>query len=90
MAWTYKTMPLNNGEPRGYCNGVAFNDKYIFLAYGSYGVVVIDKATTTDGNVNIVARLKGTKNKSANYVYVDDNYVYVAYGKERMRVYKFK
>lgn len=90
LAWTYKTPLLNNGQPRGYCNGVAFNDKYIFLAYGSYGVVVIDKATTTADNVNIVARLKGTNNKSANYIAVDDNYIYVAYGKERMRVYKFK
>lgn len=83
--YRFKTPLLNNGQPRGYCNGVAFNDKYIFLAYGSYGVVAIDKATK-----QVVDRVKGNDNKSANYVYVDGDYVYVAYGKECLRVYTFK
>ena len=62
------------------CNGCDVDDKYVYLAYGSYGLVVLDKNTH-----EVVAHRVASK--SANYVKVKDNYIYVAYGRDRLQVY---
>lgn len=62
------------------CNGCDVDDKYVYLAYGSYGLVVLDK-----NNHEVIAHRVASK--SANYVKVRDNYIYVAYGRDRLQVY---
>lgn len=62
------------------CNGCDVDDKYVYLAYGSYGLVVLDKNTH-----EVVAHRVASK--SANYIKVRDNYIYVAYGRDRLQVY---
>lgn len=85
--WHYQ-MPsatISQGDKKGtykaYANGCYVGNKYVYIAYGSYGIVVLDKATH-----KVVAQRK--VNKSANYVVEHDGYIYVAYGKSRMQVFK--
>lgn len=69
-------------------NGVAVDDKYIYVANGSY-ITVLDKATHT----KVVERKGNTKNVSANFVEVNEidgvRYIFVAFGQEGIKVYKF-
>lgn len=69
-------------------NGVAVDDSYIYVANGSY-ITVLDKATK-----EIVVERKGnTKKVSANFVevkeYDGETYVFVAFGQDGIKVYKF-
>ncbi len=66
---------------KAYANGLFVDDNYVYIAYGSYGLVVLDKNT-----LKVVAH-KVVK-KSANYVTVSNGYIYVAYGKSRLQVFK--
>lgn len=68
---------------QGYINGVAVDSKYVYVAAGSYGLVVLDKK----GN-EVAHRYIGKMNNSANYVAVKDGLIYVAYGKGRVQVFK--
>lgn len=68
---------------QGYINGVTVDDNYVYVAAGSYGLVVLDK----NGN-EITHRYIGKQNNSANYVAVKDGLIYVAYGKGRVQVFK--
>ena len=66
-------------------NGCFIGGKYIYVAYGSAGLKVLDM------NGNLVAeRYKKIKkgNYSANYVTVYNGYIYVAHGRDRLQVYK--
>lgn len=73
------------GTVRGYCNGVTVKGDYIYLAYGSLGVIVLPKNDPTPGKEVAVYNA----GKSANYVTVTDNgYIYVAYGQNRLKVLK--
>lgn len=76
---------------RGYCNGVAVDRSHIFLAYGSLGVIVLNKSDLTSGATNIpeVARYCAG-NGSANFVAVSGNLVYVAYGKNNLQILKLE
>ena len=69
------------GSCNGSCNGCAFDERYIYLAYGNLGLIVLDKATGKE-----VARRACTK--SANYVCLDNGYIYVAYGQDRLQVFR--
>lgn len=69
------------GNYKALANGLFVDDNYVYIAYGSYGLVVIDK------NTQEVVAHKAVK-KSANYVTVSDGYIYVAYGKSRLQVFK--
>ncbi|MQN59354.1 hypothetical protein [Segatella copri] len=70
------------GKVKGCANGVAVDGEYVYIACGSYGVVVLDKAG------NEVCHRKAASGKSANYVAVDNNgNIYVAYGQSRIQVY---
>lgn len=71
------------GQTEGNANGVAVDGKYVYIACGSYGVVVLDKTTGKE-----VCHRKASNGKSANYVAVDNGNIYVAYGQSRIQVYK--
>lgn len=71
------------GEVKGCANGIAVDGSYVYLACGSYGLVVLDKSTGKE-----ICHRKAPKEKSANYVAVDGENIYVAYGKSRIQVFK--
>lgn len=75
-AWNEK-----KGIYKALCNGCFVDDNYVYLAYGSYGIVVLDKNT-----LEVVAHRATLK--SANYITVKDGYMYVAYGRSRLQVFK--
>lgn len=73
------------GQYKACANGCYVGGKYIYVAYGSAGLKVLDM------NGNLVAeRYKKIKknNYSANYVTVYNGYIYVAHGKNRLQVYR--
>lgn len=78
---------------RGYCNGVCVKGEKIYIAYGSLGLIVINKsdmtATTEDAAKKTPEVARYTAGKSANFVAVDNNNnIYVAYGKNCLKVLK--
>lgn len=84
------TTPISHGEGnisvdnrQGYINGVAVDDKYVYVAAGAYGLVVLTK----DGK-EVTHKRIGTSGNSANYVAVKNGLIYVAYGKGRIQVFK--
>lgn len=81
--WHYQMPSPKNkeGKWKALCNGCFVDDNYVYLAYGSYGIVVIDKNTH-----KVIAQR--ALEKSANYITVYDGYIYVAYGRSRMQVFK--
>lgn len=81
--WHYQMPSPKNkeGKWKALCNGCFVDNKYVYLAYGSYGIVVIDK------NTHKVIAHRAVE-KSANYITVYDGYIYVAYGRSRMQVFK--
>lgn len=64
-------------------NGMDYDDRYLYLAYGSEGLYVLDKET-----LDVVASYTHSGGKSANYVKVDGGYIYVAYGRNGLQVFK--
>ena len=64
-------------------NGMDYDDRYLYLAYGSEGLYVLDKET-----LDVVASYTHSGGKSANYVKVDEGYIYVAYGRSGLQVFK--
>ena len=91
QAWASEwTTPVSHGEGnvsvdkrQGYINGVAVDDKYVYVAAGAYGLVVLTK----DGK-EVTHKRIGTSGNSANYVAVKNGLIYVAYGKGRIQVFK--
>lgn len=80
---------------RGYCNGVCVKGDKIYIAYGSLGLIVINKkdmtATTEEAAKATPEVARYTAGKSANFVAVDDNNnIYVAYGKNHLMVLKLE
>lgn len=80
------------GKVKGRANGIAIGSKYIYVACGGYGLVVLDKET---GKTVCHRKANAYKNDdcgSANYVAVNtvngEEYVYVAYGQNRVQVFK--
>lgn len=80
------------GTVKGRANGIAIGSEYIYVACGGYGLVVLDKET---GKTVCHRKANAYKNDdcgSANYVTVDDvngeEYVFVAYGQNRVQVFK--
>lgn len=68
---------------KGCANGVYVTANNVFVACGSYGLVVLDK------NGKEVCHRKAYNGKSANFVTVDNNNnIFVAYGKSRVQVFK--
>ncbi len=87
--WNW-TAPLtqNTKKVKGYANGVTFDNDYIYLACGGYGLVVLDKNNLENGKPKVVAHKTCATKNSANYVTLDNGYIYVAYGQSRLRVFK--
>ena len=98
--WSYKVPVIAKensdkyGNVKGYCNGVAISGNYVYVAAGGYGVVVLNKAdgkelchrTAFNG---FLENGKWANPNSANYVTIgQDGYIYVAYGKSRVQVFK--
>lgn len=62
-------------------NGVAVDAKYVYIAYGSRGLVVLDR--------NTLKRVSSfVSMQSANYVTLANGYIYVAYGRNCLKVFK--
>ena len=80
---TFSSSATNAGQVKGRANGIAVDANYVYLACGSYGLVVLDK----DKGIEICHR-KAPNGKSANYVAVDGENIYVAYGQSRIQVFK--
>jgi hypothetical protein len=77
-------LPFTQGVlPRGYVNGVYVDANYVYVAYGSAGLYVLNKK-----DFSVVAQHTNVGGKSANFVKVDDKYIYVAYGRSGWHVYK--
>ena len=75
----------------GRVNGVAVDNNYIYVACGSYGLVVLDKSKAKGENV--VARRRAffdgkESYNSANYVTLYNGYICVAYGRSRVQIFK--
>lgn len=62
-------------------NGVAVDANYVYIAYGSRGLVVLDRNT-----LKKVSSFVGQR--SANYVTLAGGYIYVAYGRDCLKVFK--
>ncbi|WOZ83888.1 PQQ-binding-like beta-propeller repeat protein [Segatella copri] len=98
--WSYKVPVIANqnsekyGSVKGYCNGVAISGDYVYVAAGGYGVVVLNKKDGTElchrtAFNGFLENGKWAKANSANYVTIgQDGYIYVAYGKSRVQVFK--
>lgn len=85
--------PVGNEKNKviGRVNGVAVDSKYIYVACGGYGLVVLDK-TKAKGE-NVVARRRAFYDgkesyNSANYVTLYNGYICVAYGRSRVQIFK--
>lgn len=81
-----KAQNLEAGKKyvKGCANGVYVAGNYVYVACGSYGLVVLDKTTGKE-----VCHRKAYNGKSANFVTVDDNNnIFVAYGQSRVQVFK--
>lgn len=73
----------NAGKYKGYANGCYVGKKYVYIAYGGFGLVVLDKETH-----KVVAHRDLVH--SANYVIEYNGYIYVAYGQSRLQVFQLK
>ena len=73
----------NAGKYKGHANGCYVGKKYVYIAYGGFGLVVLDKETH-----KVVAHRAVPK--SANYVIEYKGYIYVAYGQSRLQVFQLK
>lgn len=71
------------GKYKGHANGCYVGKKYVYIAYGGFGLVVLDKETH-----KVVAHR--AVSKSANYVIEYKGYIYVAYGQSRLQVFQLK
>lgn len=63
-------------------NGMAFDDKYIYVANGSF-ISVLDKATMEE-----VCYYHDKSIKSANYIALNNGKIYVAFGENGIRVFQ--
>lgn len=68
---------------KGCANGIYVAGNNVFVACGSYGLVVLNKTTGKE-----VCHRKAYNGKSANFVTVDGNNIFVAYGQSRVQVFK--
>lgn len=62
-------------------NGVTVDANYVYVAYGSRGLRVLDRSTLTQVAKFVCGR-------SANYVALANGYIYVAYGRNNIKVFK--
>ncbi len=73
---------------QGYVNGVAVDNKYVYVAAGAYGLVVLDKDGNEVAKKRVGKDITKSDYASANYVAVKDDLIYVAYGQGRVQIFK--
>lgn len=80
------------GKIKGRANGIAIGKEYIYVACGGYGLVVLDRNGNTVCHRKANAYNAKNNTGSANYVAVStvngEEYAYVAYGQNRVQVFK--
>ena len=76
-----KNLEAGKEYVKGCANGVCVSGNYVYVACGSYGLVVLDKTGKQ------VCHRKAYNGKSANFVTVKDNKIFVAYGQSRVQVF---
>lgn len=97
--WTWQApLTASTKKPQGYANGVTYDNNYVYLACGGYGLVVLDKNEMEKGKPKVVAKTRVTgvadettgkiSLNSANYVKLYNGLIYVAYGKNRLKIYQ--
>lgn len=97
--WTWQApLTASTKKPQGYANGVTYDKNYVYLACGGYGLVVLDKNEMEKGKPKVVAKTRVTgvadettgkiSLNSANYVKLYNGLIYVAYGKNRLKIYQ--
>ena len=97
--WTWQApLTASTKKPQGYANGVTYDKNYVYLACGGYGLVVLDKNEMEKGKPKVVAKTRVTvvadettgkiSWNSANYVKLYNGLIYVAYGKNRLKIYQ--
>lgn len=97
--WTWQApLTASTKKPQGYANGVTYDNNYVYLACGGYGLVVLDKNEMEKGKPKVVAKTRVTgvvdettgkiSWNSANYVKLYNGLIYVAYGKNRLKIYQ--
>lgn len=79
-------------DPHAGANGLAIDDKYVYVAYGIGGLYILNKQ-----DLSVVSWYKSNAPESytseatvasANYVAVDGQYIYVAYGRHGIKILK--
>lgn len=80
------------GTVKGRANGIAIGSEYIYVACGGYGLVVLDREGHVVCHRKANAYNANDNSGSANYVTVEtvngEEYVFVAYGQNRVQVFK--
>ncbi len=71
------------GDTIAAANGLAVDDKYVYVAYGHGGLFVLDKT-----DLSVVTSYRYTGGKSANYVTLSDDILYVAYGLSGVQIFR--
>ena len=81
----YSAASTTDDSKRAACNGMDFDDKYLYLAYGGKGIYVLDKTS-----LKKVAHVACPY--SANFVAVKKEngkrLMFVAYGRSKMQIFK--
>ena len=72
-----------SGDTIAAANGLAVDSKYVYAAYGHGGLFVLDK-----NDLSVVASYRHSGGKSANYVTVTGDILYVAYGLSGVQIFR--
>ena len=72
-----------SGDTIAAANGLAVDEKYVYAAYGHGGLFVLNKA-----DLSVVASYRHSGGKSANYVTVSGDILYVAYGLSGVQIFR--
>jgi len=90
IAEKLQTNPEYKGKPCA--NGLALDEKYVYVANGAAGMIVLDKA-----NMKRVARYSRSYDEkdteayySANYVQKVGDLIYIAYGRNGLEIVKMR
>ena len=70
-------------EEKAAANGLTLDEKYLYVAYGDGGLFVLDKE-----DLSVVTSYRHSGGKSANYVSVSGDLLYVAYGLSGVQVFR--
>lgn len=72
-----------SGDTIAAANGLAVDEKYVYVAYGHGGLFVLDKT-----DLSVVTSYRYAGGKSANYVTLSNDILYVAYGLSGVQIFR--